>query len=79
MLVLQPDIVKIDVSLVRGASDDPSRSVQLGRLVRLCQSLDIEMVAEGVETIADRDFVRALGVDSGQGFFWSSPKPVRSA
>ena len=71
VLVLQPDVVKIDVSLVRGASDDPARSVQLGRLARLCQSLDIEMVAEGVETAADRDFVRALGIGTGQGYFWA--------
>ena len=70
VLVLQPDVVKIDVSLVRGASEDPVRSVQLGRLVRLCQSLDIEMVAEGVESVADRDFVRALGVGTAQGFLW---------
>ena len=42
VLVLKPDVVTIDVSLVRGTFEDVKRSQLLGRLVRLCHSLDIE-------------------------------------
>ncbi len=70
VLVLQPDIVKLDMSLVRGASSSPERGERLTRLVRLCHALAIQMVAEGVESPAERKFLERLGVQWAQGFLW---------
>jgi diguanylate cyclase (GGDEF)-like protein len=75
VFLLQPDIVKIDLSLVRGAAASEERRDRLARLVKLCRGLTISMVAEGVESAADRDLVRGLGIETGQGFLW----PARRA
>jgi diguanylate cyclase (GGDEF)-like protein len=77
VFVLQPDVVKIDLSLVRGVSTDAGKGRQLRRLVQVCKSLGIEMIAEGVETAADRDLLRALEISHAQGYLW--PVRARSA
>lgn len=70
VFVLQPDVVKVDLSLVRGVASDPEKSLQLERLVRVCSSFSIEMIAEGVENARDRDLLRELGLRLGQGFLY---------
>lgn len=74
VLVLHPDVVKIDLTLVQGVSEDVEKERQLERLVQVCRSLGIEMIAEGIETAADRDHLAGMGIQLGQGYLW----PVRS-
>lgn len=70
---LNPDVVKLDMSLVR----DLDRSITKRRLVRsmqeACADLGILMVAEGVETAAERDVLVTTGCDLFQGFFFARP------
>jgi diguanylate cyclase (GGDEF)-like protein/PAS domain S-box-containing protein len=70
------DIVKIDRMFVAGlASCVDDRSLTLA-IVRLLDTLDVATVAEGIESAEQLDYVRALGIDAGQGYFFSRPLPA---
>lgn len=73
LVLLAPDIMKIDKRVVIGIDQDPARIEQLRRYVRIAASLGCTVVAEGIETARELDVVRGLGVEYGQGFFWGMP------
>jgi EAL domain-containing protein (putative c-di-GMP-specific phosphodiesterase class I) len=76
---LEPDIVKLDMSLVRGIDSHPTRRKLVASMAELCRDLDILVVAEGIETEAERDVVVELGCDLLQGFLLGRPAPCRPA
>ncbi len=47
---LEPEVVKVDMSLIRGIDQSPMKQKLLGSIVALCRDLGIEMIAEGIET-----------------------------
>jgi len=65
------DILKIDQSFVRGVEDDAGDMAIIRALVGLGQSLDIDVIAEGIETHAQADALRRLGCTYGQGYLYS--------
>ncbi|MDE0805258.1 MAG: EAL domain-containing protein, partial [Acidimicrobiales bacterium] len=70
--VLQPDVVKLDMSILHGAFD--ARSARVSATVRdYCDRTGALMVCEGVETAAHEARARALGVDLVQGFRYAMP------
>ncbi|MBN2193835.1 MAG: EAL domain-containing response regulator [Polyangiaceae bacterium] len=70
---LEPDIVKIDMSLVRDIDRDGRRAQILGSIVALCHDLGVTVVAEGIETVGERDAVLRLGCDLFQGYLFARP------
>ena len=70
---LQPEIVKLDMSLIRGIDADPTRRKLVLSLYNLCAQLGIEVVSEGIETAAERDVILELGGDLLQGYFFCRP------
>jgi EAL domain-containing protein (putative c-di-GMP-specific phosphodiesterase class I) len=72
---LTPDVCKLDMSLVRGVDADPVRQRLMGSMIGLCRDLKIELVAEGVETVAERDTLIELGCDLFQGYLFARPGP----
>ena len=68
--------VKIDRSFVRDAVDRPEDLAITEAIVRLARGLGLETVAEGVETVEQRDLLRRLGCASAQGFWWSGAVPI---
>jgi EAL domain-containing protein (putative c-di-GMP-specific phosphodiesterase class I) len=70
---LEPDVAKLDVSLVRGIDTDSRRQRIVGSLTELCESLSMKVVIEGIETASERDTVRALGADAMQGYHFAKP------
>ena len=72
---LRPEIVKLDMSLVRGVHDDPTRQHLIRSLNAVCRDLGIRVVAEGVETREERDVLIALGSDLLQGYLFGRPEP----
>jgi diguanylate cyclase (GGDEF)-like protein len=74
LVVLEPDIVKIDRCFVTGASTHPPLAKNLERLLRVARTLGATSVVEGVEDAADAELARALGAECGQGFLWSRPR-----
>jgi diguanylate cyclase (GGDEF)-like protein len=73
LVLLQPEIMKIDKRCVIGIDGNPSRIDQLRRYVGVARTLGCEIVAEGIETAGELDVVRELGIEFGQGYFWGKP------
>lgn len=70
---IETDIVKLDISLVRGIEGDMRRQRLVRSIVALGQDLDITIVVKGVETEAEFDMLRQLGVVIFQGFYLGLP------
>jgi diguanylate cyclase (GGDEF)-like protein/PAS domain S-box-containing protein len=70
------DQLKIDQSFVRDVLDDPNDAAIARTIVTLGQSLGLAVIAEGVETAAQRDFLAASGCLNYQGYFFSRPVPL---
>jgi c-di-GMP phosphodiesterase len=73
---LELDILKIDRSLITPALTSRSAARLLRGIVGLAESLRMRTVAEGVESIEEAFYLRAVGVDYGQGYFWSKAVPA---
>lgn len=73
LVLLRPEIVKIDKRCVIGVDGDRERIEHLRRYVGVARSLGCEIVAEGIETTAELEVVRSMGVEYGQGYFWGKP------
>ncbi len=65
--------LKIDKSFIDGVPDEENACAIAGAVVALAKSLKIRVVAEGVESRRQADFLRELGCDEMQGFFYSQP------
>lgn len=70
---LTPEIVKLDMSLIRDLPGSTPRRQVLGAIVTLVRDLGARVIAEGVETEADRDAVLAAGIDLMQGWYFARP------
>ena len=73
------DKIKIDKSFVHDLEEDASDRALVDGLISLACRLGIEVVAEGVETTAQRDYLRSFGCDYLQGFIHSRPLTVKDA
>jgi EAL domain-containing protein (putative c-di-GMP-specific phosphodiesterase class I) len=71
-------IIKIDQTFVRGASENPSDAAIVRWVAQLAEELSLRVVAEGVETQEQLDFVRRAGCAEAQGYFFSRPVPAAS-
>jgi EAL domain-containing protein (putative c-di-GMP-specific phosphodiesterase class I)/DNA-binding response OmpR family regulator len=73
---LRPDFVKLDIGLVRSIEDDPARQAFVAGMVYFVLRTGCTLIAEGIETAAERDVLEALGVDLGQGFLFGRPESI---
>ena len=70
---LMPEVVKIDMSLVRGCHENVIKQRTISALAKLCQDVRCTVVAEGVETAEERDCVIQLGCNLLQGYLLGRP------
>ncbi|MDA8457370.1 EAL domain-containing protein [Acidovorax sp. GBBC 3334] len=69
----QPDLLKVDMALVRGIGADPVRQAIVRSVVSLGDALGIAVIAEGVETEDELQPLRAMGVHLFQGYLFARP------
>jgi len=73
------DILKIDHSLIETILTNQTAARMLRGIVALAAALRLHTVAEGVESREEAFFLRAAGVDCGQGWYWSKAVAAREA
>jgi EAL domain-containing protein (putative c-di-GMP-specific phosphodiesterase class I) len=73
---LRPDELKLDKSLVHNVDADAERAGVVVAALAMARSLKLEVVSEGVETVAEQAFLRAHGCDMAQGFLYNVPLPA---
>lgn len=71
--LLEPDVVKIDMSLVRAVDTDATKRKLISTMISLCRELEIDVICEGVETTEERRALEALGCDLLQGYLFARP------
>jgi EAL domain-containing protein (putative c-di-GMP-specific phosphodiesterase class I) len=70
---LQTDVIKLDMDLVRGIDTSLPRRLIIGSLVKLARSMNIRVVAEGVETVPELETLQNCGVRFVQGYLLAKP------
>lgn len=71
--LLEPDVVKLDMSLVRNLSSEPTKRALVRTMITMCKELGIVIIAEGVETSEERDELARAGCELMQGFLFARP------
>ena len=79
IIELAPDLIKLDITLVRGIEGDPGRQALVAGMVHFARQTGSTLLAEGIETPAEARLLRELGVDLGQGYLFGRPErqPLR--
>jgi EAL domain-containing protein (putative c-di-GMP-specific phosphodiesterase class I) len=72
------DQLKIDKGFVADVLTDPNDAAISRAIITLAQSLSLQVVAEGVETLAQRDFLARQGCDQFQGYLFAPPMPIKT-
>jgi EAL domain-containing protein (putative c-di-GMP-specific phosphodiesterase class I) len=77
---LEPEVMKIDMALVRDIDREPTKQKLVSAMTGLCREMNVLVVAEGVETPFERDMLATLGCDLMQGYLFAKPgKPFPEA
>lgn len=69
----QPDLIKLDMALIRDVHLDRVRQVIVRGVVNMCRELGVEVIAEGIELAEERDFLADCGIYLMQGFWFAKP------
>jgi EAL domain-containing protein (putative c-di-GMP-specific phosphodiesterase class I) len=78
ILALEPDFIKLDITLTRDIHSDRARRALARALISFAGDIGAMIVAEGIETNEEADALRELGVRFGQGFHLGRPAPLES-
>lgn len=70
---LQPDLIKIDMELLRDIDRSQAKQAIVAGIVSIARTLDIEVIAEGVESDAELTILRAGGISLFQGYHFAKP------
>lgn len=70
---MTPDLIKLDMSLLRGIDTSPARQAIVRGLLVTTEALGIPCLAEGLETQAEVETARMLGITLAQGFYFAAP------
>ncbi len=68
--------IKLDQSFIRNINEQPVSQSLVRAIVAVAKALTLEVIAEGIETKAEEEFVLLNGVDGRQGYFYAKPMPA---
>lgn len=71
------DYLKIDQSFIRNLTDESDDMILSEAIIVMAHKLGLKVIAEGIETMQQRDLLLAAGCDYGQGYFFSKPLPPK--
>jgi EAL domain-containing protein (putative c-di-GMP-specific phosphodiesterase class I) len=74
--MLEPEFVKLDMTLVRDVHTSPVKQKLVRSMTALCRDMGIVVIAEGIESVAERDAVLGLGCELLQGYLIARPGPA---
>ncbi len=77
LIILEPDLVKIDRTYVNGIGGDTGKRRPLERMIKILGGLGAEIIAEGIETKEDLNILKEMGVIYGQGYLWGKPARIQ--
>lgn len=69
----QPDLIKLDMDLIRGLDESLPRRMIVNAVVQLCGKLGVTVIAEGIETAGELEALREIGVRYIQGYYFAKP------
>ncbi|MFA5807263.1 MAG: EAL domain-containing protein, partial [bacterium] len=69
-------LLKIDMSFIREMDRNPEDRTIVKTIIAMAHSLNIEVIAEGVERVEQMDLLKSFGCDLAQGFFFSKAVPA---
>jgi EAL domain-containing protein (putative c-di-GMP-specific phosphodiesterase class I) len=69
----QPDLIKLDMQLIRNIDQDPVRQILVEATLQMCRKLNIRVIGEGVETLGELHALRDMGVELFQGYLIAKP------
>ena len=67
------DVLKLDRAFVQDAEKTPKRRILAEAIINMASALELEVVAEGIETQAQSDWLKAAGCEYGQGYYYAKP------
>jgi EAL domain-containing protein (putative c-di-GMP-specific phosphodiesterase class I) len=70
---LEPDVVKFDMSLIRGLHESPRKRKLIASMTKLFHEMHLQVIAEGVEVERERDALMEAGCDLQQGYLFAKP------
>lgn len=73
LTIIDFDILKLDGSLVKGLKESKKNQVIVDSIVKMCNRIGIQIIAEGVETKEQKELLRDLGCAFAQGYYYSQP------
>jgi EAL domain-containing protein (putative c-di-GMP-specific phosphodiesterase class I) len=73
VILLEPDIIKIDQRCIKGIAQDPALVRMMQRMLQMTDALKIKVIVEGIENTEDLNVLRDLGVKYGQGYALGEP------
>jgi EAL domain-containing protein (putative c-di-GMP-specific phosphodiesterase class I) len=76
ILKLEPDLIKLDMSLTRAIDSDRAKRALAAGLISFAAEIDAAIVAEGIEMEGELEALRSLGAAFGQGYFLAEPGPM---
>ncbi|WP_130835103.1 cyclic di-GMP phosphodiesterase [[Erwinia] mediterraneensis] len=68
--------IKLDQSFIRNVNEQPVSQSLVRAIVAVARALDLQVIAEGIETESEEEFVLNSGVDGRQGYYYAKPMPA---
>ncbi|MBF2054066.1 MAG: EAL domain-containing protein [Candidatus Sericytochromatia bacterium] len=73
LVSFRPDIIKLDMFLIRDIDQDKGRRAIVRGIVQVCNELNIQVIAEGIETAAELAVLQDMGLEYFQGYYFARP------